>query len=107
MLKELKDRLKKYSENQIVFNEPHFSQQLALREGSRKEVISNLLNPDNLKYYYKENGKYGDTIYCLHFRISNTRTIRLPVIFDRGGKKNLYIITYIMRHRAWQNIIRR
>ncbi len=107
MLENLKNRLRRYSKEHIEFNEPHFSQQLSLREGSRKEVIRNLLNPAKLKYVYQEKGRYGDTIYCLHFKISNTRTMRLPVIFDRKGKKNLYIITYIMRYRPWQNMIRK
>lgn len=106
-IEDLKRKLKSYIKKEIIFNEPHFTQQLILREGSKEEVIKNLLNPDNLVYSYQEAGKYGDIIHCLHFRISNTRTMRLPVIFDTNQKKGLYIITYIMRHRAWQHMIKK
>ncbi len=106
-LHELKKKLRSYSEEDIIFNEPHFSQQLALREGSRRDVISNLLDPEKLVYSYVEEGMQGDPVHCLHFRISNTRTLRLPVIFDFRGGKNLYILTYIMRYRSWKSMVRR
>lgn len=105
-LEAMKKRLKSYTEEEIEFNEPHFTQQLILREGSRKDVIRTLVNPDRLTYSYQEKGKYGDAIHCLHFKISNTRTMRLPVIFDRKGKKSLYIITYVIRYRAWQHMVK-
>lgn len=103
----LKKKLSSYKEREIEFNDPHFTQQLHLREGSKDEVIRNLLNPENLVYSYQEKGKYRDIIHCLHFRISNTRTMRLPVIFDSGNKKSLYIITYVIRYRPWQNMIKK
>ena len=106
-IEELKSKLKSYSEENIIFNEPHFTQQLDLREGNKKDVINNLLNPDKLIYSYQEEGKYGDIIHCLHFKISNTRTLRLPVIFDKNNEKSLYIMTYIMRYRSWQNMMRK
>jgi len=107
MKKELKKKLREYSRRDIEFNEPHFTLQLMLREGNKEEVIKNLLNPVKLVYAYQERGKYGDIIHCLHFRISNKRTMRLPVIFDRNNRKGLYIITCIMRYRPWQNMIKR
>ena len=85
----------------------HARNQIILRESNEEEIASHLLYPDKLVYSYQEKGKMGSIIHCLHFRISNTWTIRLPVIFDKGGKKNLYILTYIMRHRAWQNMVKR
>ncbi len=103
-LEEIKAKLANYKKENIVFNEPHFTQQLIFREGNRNEVIKNLLNPERLVYVYQEKGRYGDTIHCLHFKISNTRTMRLPAIFN---KKILYIITYIMRYRPWQNMVRK
>ena len=92
---------------QIIFNEPHFSQQMELREGNKKDVINNLLNPDKLVYSYQEEGKYGDVIHCLHFKISNTRTLRLPLIFDKNNKKSLYIITAWNTNRKWQKQIQK
>lgn len=106
-IQEIKIKLRKYNRNQIRFNEPHFTQQLMLRDGNREDIIKNLLIPEKLSYSYSSKGKYGDTVHCLHFAISNTRTIRLPVIFERNNEKCLYIITYIIRHRRWQNMIRR
>ena len=82
----IKQKLRTYNEEDIVFNEPHFTQQLILREGSRKEVIRHLLNPDCLVYSYPEKGRYGDIKHCLMFKISNSRTMKLPVLFDSNGK---------------------
>ena len=103
----LKDRLRSYKKEEIIFNEPHFTNRLLLREGNREEVIKNLLKSEKLVYYYIEQGKYGDDVYCLHFNISNTRTMKLPIIFDKNNERNLYVITYIMRYRPWQSMIRR
>jgi len=103
----IKNRLKKCKEDKIIFNEPHFSNQMILREGNRKEVIKNILHPEKLTYVYHEEGKYCDVIYCLHFKISNKRTLKLPVIFNKDNKKILYIITYIMRYSPWQRMVKK
>lgn len=104
-IEEVKKKLKNYKEKDIEYNEPHFTQQLTLREGKREDVVKYLLNPEKLVYSYQEKGKYGDTIHCLHFEVSNTRTMRLPIIFKSNGK--VYIMTYVMRYRNWQNMIKR
>lgn len=96
----IKKKLRTYSRKEIEFNEPHFSQQLALRDGNREEVIGNLLNPERLILAYIELGKYNDIKYSLYFTISNSKTMKLPIIFKNGNKKSLYVITYIMRYRG-------
>ena len=106
-IEELQKKLRTYKREDIKFNEPHFSNQLILRQGNKEEVINLLLNPDKLVYSYQEKGKYDDIKHCLHFQVSNNRTMRLPVIFDKNNKKSLYIITYIMRYRPWQNMIKK
>lgn len=106
-LEEIREKLKKYAKEDITFNEPHFTQQALFREGSKEEVIQSILHPEKLVYSYQEQGKYGDTKHCLHFKVSNTRTLRIPVIFNKDGEKNLYILTYILRYRPWQNMIRK
>ncbi len=58
-------------------------------------------------YSYQEKGKYGKIVHNLHFKISSTKTMRLPVIFDKNNKKSLYILTYVMRYRKWQSMIKR
>lgn len=104
-VEELKKKLRNFKKEQLIFNEPHFTQQLKLREGNKEDVVRHLLNPDKLVYSYQEKGKYGDTVHCLHFEVSNSRTMRLPIIFRSDSK--VYIITYIMRYRNWQNMIKR
>jgi len=103
---EVKDRLRSYSRKDVQFNEPHFTQQMLLRDGNKETAFNNILRPDNLVYVYSKEGKYGDRIYDLYFEVSNTRTLKLPIIFDRKNKKNLYILTYVMRYRKWQNMIK-
>ncbi|MBN1274985.1 hypothetical protein JXA12_01710 [Candidatus Woesearchaeota archaeon] len=96
-------KLQEYCASDVCFNEPHFSQQLALRDGDEQEVIDTLLNPERLVYAYPE----GDDKQVLHFKMSATRTLRLPVIFDKGGQRNIFVLTYILRHRKWQSMVRR
>ena len=106
MIEEVRTRLKQYKKEHIEFNEPHFTEQMVARDGRRQEVIDNILDPQRLVYAYEESrGK--NVVHNLHFKVSNTRTMRLPVIFDKDGRKSLYILTYIMRYRAWQNMIRK
>lgn len=103
-IEEVKKKLRTCKKEDIIFNNLHFENMLLLREGSKEDVIKNVLNPSKLVYSYQEKGRKGDIIHNLHFKISNTRIMKLPVIF---GKKGLYIITYIMRYRAWQNMIKK
>ena len=105
-LEELRARLRTYRREDIIFNEPHFTMMLELREGSKEELMQNLLRPDKLEYSYTEHGRHGNDIHVLHFRKSNTRTLRIPVMFNKGGRKNLYILTYIIRYRPWQSMKR-
>lgn len=105
-IEKIKQKLSTYAKEDIRFNEPHFTRQLMLREGSRRDVVDNLLNPDKLVYSSSETDRYGDTRHVLLFEVSGSRTMKLPVIFDIGDEKGLYIITYIMRYRKWQGMIR-
>lgn len=105
-IESIRKKLKSCTKNNIIYSR-HFNNQIVLREGSKEQVADNLLNPDKLVYSYQEKGDNDETIHCLYFRLSNTRTLKLPVIFDRGNKKNLYIITCIMRHRFWQSMVRK
>ncbi len=104
---ELKKKLRTYKKEDILFNDPHFSEQLTFRDGNLDEIIDHILNPEKLVYSFKEIGKHGDIKHNLHFAISNTRTLRLPIIFDKGGSRNIFILTYIMRYRNWQNMVKK
>lgn len=61
----LKKKLSSYRKTDIIFNEPHFTRQLILREGDLNAVIQNLLNPVNLIEVRVEVGEYGDMKYAL------------------------------------------
>ena len=98
----IKKRIKNYSRAQIQFNEPHFTRQIALREGNRNELIGHLLDLESLLAVQSEQGRYGDRIYLLYFKISDERTLKIPLIFNRNAQQNLYILTYIMRFRSWK-----
>jgi len=100
-LEELKAKLRTYTKKDLIFKQPHFYDQLIIREGSKEEVIINILNPENLVYAHQ---KEGNNVICLYFKISNTRTMMLPVVFN---EKSLYIKTYIMRYRAWESMVNR
>lgn len=106
-VKKLKKKLESYERGHLKFNEPHFTQMLLLRDGDKRQVIQNLLNPENLMYFYTEKGKYGDVKYSLYFKISHNKTMKLPLIFDLNNKKCIYILTYIMRDRPWHTMIKR
>lgn len=99
-LEETRQNLSKYKEEDIIFTN-HALSQIELREGNKDEIIYLILHPGNLVYSYSEKAKEGKTKHILHFKISNNKTIILPVIFNR----NLYIITYILRHRGvWKKV---
>ncbi len=102
-LKKIKDKLKSYSKNDIVFSN-HAKLQIILREGNQEFVVSQILNPKNLIDVVVDK-KENNLKYVLIFKISNSKTMKLPVILDKKGKKELYIITYIMRYRKWKKII--
>jgi hypothetical protein len=94
----MKVLLRAYRRENIRFNEPHFTTQLMQREGDRETVIEHLHNPERLIGYERRPGKYGDQKLTLFFKLSNTRTMILPVICG----KSLYVLTYILRHRRYQ-----
>ncbi|MDP6548093.1 MAG: hypothetical protein QF917_04015 [Candidatus Woesearchaeota archaeon] len=99
----VKEELKKYSENQIVFNEPHVTQRCLIRDISKEEVVQNLLKPDKLVYAGKQESKFpNEKKYDLYFVFSNTRAYRLPVILK---EKSLYVITVIKINRRWQGMV--
>ena len=102
----LKEKLASYKKEEIIFSH-HADEQIALRQGSTDEVVQLIQNPEKLVFAYSEENDRKQTVYCLYFDKSSQRTIKLPVIFDKEGRKSLYILTYILRYRRWQSMIRR
>lgn len=84
----VKKKLKEYTPKKIIFNEPHFTHRLFLRSGCKKDVIQNLISPENLIFSYHLRDKFNSERYILHFKTSRSRTMILPVIFNKGNKKN-------------------
>ena len=103
-LEAVKRRLQSYVVEEVSYAEPHFTEQLVARGGNREAATRHLLEPNALVYAYREPGKYGDWKYVLYFRLDSTRTLLLPVIFDSDGRKNIYILTYMLRYRSWQSM---
>ncbi|HLD05399.1 MAG TPA: hypothetical protein VJG90_06785 [Candidatus Nanoarchaeia archaeon] len=104
-IEEIKQKLMSYKPEDLEFNEPHFTDRLVSRRENKEDVVQLILNPGQLVYVKKEIGLYGDTKYSLYFELEPYRTLILPVIFDRNRRKSLYIITYILRHRSWRNMV--
>lgn len=80
---------------------------MAQRDGNLEEVIAILLNSEKLVYFYKEKSSKGEIFYNLHFKISNTKTLKLPVIINRSGHKNLCIIIDIMIYGPWKKAVKK
>jgi hypothetical protein len=101
-LEDIKAKLRSYKREEIRFKE-HLKYRVQLREGSKEEVISHILNPEKLVYFECKEGQYRDMIYSCYFAISNTRTLMVPLIFN---EKTLYILTYILKYRCWEGIVK-
>lgn len=104
-IQKIKKKLQNYAESDVSYNEPHVTTRLIERGGRRDELLMELLHPENLVHVKKQIGDYGDEIYVLFFKLGERQTLKIPVIFDRGGKKCLYMLTYIERLRSWQSMI--
>jgi len=96
-LERLKVLLRNIERKHIKFTS-HAKTQIILRDGSKKEIIEHLLNPIKLIDFEKQSRDK----YLLIFNISNSKTMILPIVFERKGLK---VITYIMRHRSWKKTI--
>ncbi len=93
----IQQKIRTYSTKGIEFYEPHFSSQMILRGGNKRQVMDNLTNPDRLVYVEQSLGKYGDVVYDLFFLLEPNKVLILPVILN--PTKGLYVLTYIMRAR--------
>jgi len=102
-ISKVKEELKKYSKEQIRFNEPHVTERCLLRDITKEEVIQNLLKPDKLVYVGEQESKFPDEKkYDIYFVLSNTRAYRFPIVLK---EKSLYVITVIKINRRWQRIV--
>src|SRR3989344_8887568 len=98
----LKNKLKGYNKDEIEYNEKdnHCTINSIRRGVSFKEVESNLLNPEKLKFAIREESKLpNEEKYTLYYESEDSgKTIVLPVVLK---PKNLYVLTIIKRWRRW------
>ncbi|MAG77899.1 hypothetical protein CL616_00880 [archaeon] len=95
-MEEIKDKLRNVE--RIIFTK-HAKQQIILRESSEESLLSYIRSLNKLVYFQKDGHKYN-----LYFALSNERTIKLPVVFEG---KTLYILTYVLRYRSWQRMVKK
>jgi len=92
-----KNFIKKPKKERYYFTK-HAELQMMIREDTKERVTKQILNPTNLIDFEKQ----PENKYKLIFNISNSKTMVLPIIFERKGLK---VITYIMRYRSWKKIV--
>lgn len=100
----IKKILRKYNKKDIVFNEPHFSLKLERNNIDRKEVIMNLLKPENLVFVGVSKSKNPQTkfVYDLYFKLSKRRIFKISISIR---PKYLYLITIFKIRRSVQDEI--
>jgi len=102
-LDELKEKLKRYSKEDIIITE-HAETQALVRDIGLEEVKQNIISPEKLVYFDKqESQKPNEEKYDCYFAYSKKLCHRY--ILTINGK--LIIVTIIKINRDWQKIIER
>ena len=100
-LEEFKQKLKKYSENDIKITE-HAREQADFRNISIEEVKNNILHPDKLVFVEEQKAIVAkETKYNCYFAYSENYFHRYVIVLN--GK--LIIVTIIGINRQWQGAI--
>ncbi|HLD15293.1 MAG TPA: hypothetical protein VJB94_01810 [Candidatus Nanoarchaeia archaeon] len=101
-VEKIKKRLRKYTEKDLEYNEPHFTLKLEREKIDKREVIKNILKPDNLAFVgisESKNPNYN-YIYDLYFKLGNNRVFKIPISIK---PKSLYLVTIYKIRRKLQN----
>lgn len=98
----IKQTLRKYTEKDLEYNEPHFTLKLEREKIDKREVIKNILKPDNLAFVgvSKSKNPNYDYIYDLYFKLGNNRVFKIPISIK---PKSLYLVTIYKIRRKLQN----
>ncbi len=101
-IEKIKKRLRDYTEEDIGYNEPHFTLKLDREKIDRKEVIRNILKPEKLAFVGVSESKNPayDYVYDLYFRLSKNRIFKIPASLK---PKSLYLITIFKIRRKIQD----
>ncbi len=98
---EVIEKLKQYSEDDIIFTD-HAKIQAAFRQIKLKEVVENILNPEKLVYAEKQPAKkQREEKYSCYFKYSIIQTHRYILVL---GEK-VIIPTVIRVNRRWQSLV--
>ncbi len=91
-LEKIKALLRDFREDDLAYNEPHFSIKLEREKIDRREVIKNVLKPDKLVLVGVSESKNPNYlfVYDLYFKLSRHRVFKIPVSMK---PKSLYLIT--------------
>ncbi len=102
-LERLRERLRNYKKFDIMITD-HARIQALVREISLDEVKENILNPDKLVYYEKQESlKSNEEKYNCYFAYSREFAHRYVLILNR----KIIIATIIKIDRDWQKTIRK
>ncbi len=102
-LEEIKALLKRYSREQVAFNEPHITERCLWRNITKEEILQCLLSLHALVYAGEQESKSPfERKYDLYFVLSNTRAYRIVAVLR---EKSLYVITVIKINRRWQGMV--
>ncbi len=99
----LKEKLKKYKKEDIVFTD-HAKIQALVRQIDIEEVRRNILNPEKLVYAKEKKAeRAGEEKYDCYFAYSETLCHRYIFTINR----KIIIVTLIRINRKWQSIIKK
>jgi len=102
-LEEFKDKLRKYKNSDILITD-HADMQAFSRRIDINEVKNNILHPDKLVYFNKQEfGNAKDDRYECFFEYSKNMYHKYVVILN--GK--IIIVTIIAVNRGWQGAIKK
>ena len=102
-LEEIRALLKKYTREQVTFNEPHITERCLWRNITKEEIVECLLSANLLVYAgEQEASTQKEKKYDLYFTLSNTRAYRIVAVLR---EKSLYVITVIKINRRWQGMV--
>ena len=100
-LVEFKEKISKYSKNEIIVNK-HAQEQAEVRQINLEEVKENILHPNKLVFVKEQEAKNkGERKYNCYFAYSDNYYHRYIIVLN--GK--LIIVTIIGINRNWQRAI--
>lgn len=96
--KELKEKLRNYSRNDVIFSK-HAKLRATQRKINLNEIIENVISPDKLLFAFQQKARAsGEEKYVCYFILSNTLCHKYALIIN----KRIIICTAMKINRRWQ-----